>query len=145
MSAAWATPGLAALARGAWPALEWLDLRDNRLVAEPTLEDARRRAPALKELHKNESLGFRFTARPNPAAWAAAQGRRQALPCRGARPRRNAPYTCAAESGRDAAASRRRGARAAAPARRAGPPLSPRLSAATQLVTRGARPWSRAP
>ncbi len=46
--------GVAALARGAWPALEWLDLRGNGLVAEPTLEDARCWAPALKELYKYE-------------------------------------------------------------------------------------------
>ena len=42
--------GVAALARGAWPALEVLDVRGNglRLLAR---EDARRWAPALKELH----------------------------------------------------------------------------------------------
>ena len=42
--------GLAALARGAWPALEALDLRWNNFGAPPTLEDARRWAPALVEL-----------------------------------------------------------------------------------------------
>ena len=43
--------GLAALARGEWPALEVLDMRANTLGAPPTLEDARRWAPALVELH----------------------------------------------------------------------------------------------
>ena len=40
-------PGLAALARGARPALMLLDLRCNRLPGAPTLEAARRWAPAL--------------------------------------------------------------------------------------------------
>ena len=44
--------GLAALACGAWPALEVLDLRYNILGAPPTLEDARRWAPALVELQQ---------------------------------------------------------------------------------------------
>ena len=42
--------GLAALARGKFPALEWLDLGGNRLRAPPTLEDVRRWAPALRRL-----------------------------------------------------------------------------------------------
>ena len=42
--------GVAALARGAWPALERLHLYGNGLRAPPTLEDARRWAPALVEL-----------------------------------------------------------------------------------------------
>ena len=42
--------GLTALARGAWPALEVLDLRDNGFSAPPSLDDARRWAPALQKL-----------------------------------------------------------------------------------------------
>jgi hypothetical protein len=41
---------LTALARGAWPALERLDLRSNHLHVL-ALEDARCWAPALVELH----------------------------------------------------------------------------------------------
>jgi hypothetical protein len=36
--------------RGAWPALQRLDLRWNSLGAPPTLEDARRWAPALQDI-----------------------------------------------------------------------------------------------
>ena len=43
-------PGVAALARGEWPALERLVLLLNHLDRQPTLEDARRWAPALIEL-----------------------------------------------------------------------------------------------
>ena len=43
--------GLAALARCACPALWWLDLKGNGLSAPPTLEDARRWAPALVQLY----------------------------------------------------------------------------------------------
>ena len=46
--------GLTALARGAWPALERLDLRWNFFGAPPTLEDARRWAPALVEMHQSQ-------------------------------------------------------------------------------------------
>jgi hypothetical protein len=42
--------GVAALASGAWPALEVLDLRNNGLAAPLALEDARRWAPALEKL-----------------------------------------------------------------------------------------------
>jgi hypothetical protein len=42
--------GLAALALGAWPALAALGLNGNDLGAPPTLEDARRWAPALEKL-----------------------------------------------------------------------------------------------
>ena len=41
--------GLKALAHGAWPALEVLILSGNDLGVRPTLEDARRWAPALEE------------------------------------------------------------------------------------------------
>ena len=44
--------GLAALARGAWPALQVLDVCGNGFRAPPTLEDARRWAPALVELRQ---------------------------------------------------------------------------------------------
>jgi hypothetical protein len=44
--------GLAALSRGAWPALVRLHLRGNGLGTRPTLEDARRWAPALRSLHR---------------------------------------------------------------------------------------------
>ena len=46
--------GLAALARGDFPALTWLDLCWNGIRAPPTLEDARRWAPALKTLHATQ-------------------------------------------------------------------------------------------
>ena len=42
--------GLAALACGEWPALERLVLSGNGIRARPTLEDARRWAPALTQL-----------------------------------------------------------------------------------------------
>ncbi len=42
--------GVAALACGEWPALGWLNLGDNGLSTPPTLEDARRWAPALVKL-----------------------------------------------------------------------------------------------
>jgi hypothetical protein len=42
--------GVAALARGEWPALKRLDLRNNGISPPPTLEDARRWAPALVTL-----------------------------------------------------------------------------------------------
>ena len=43
--------GVAALARGEFPALERLNLRSNRCRTPLTLEEARRWAPALVELH----------------------------------------------------------------------------------------------
>jgi hypothetical protein len=44
---------VAALARGEWPALERLVLGRSALSAPLTLEDARRWAPALVELHQS--------------------------------------------------------------------------------------------
>jgi hypothetical protein len=46
------TPSLAALARGAWPALEGLDLHRTDLSARPNLDDARHKSAALVELRQ---------------------------------------------------------------------------------------------
>jgi len=48
--------GVTALAAGAWPALEWLDLRNNGPGAALTLEDARRWAPALRHQYRCPAL-----------------------------------------------------------------------------------------
>ena len=52
--------GLAALARGQWPAVECMDLRSNGLSAPPALEDARRWAPALVDFHVDAHAALDF-------------------------------------------------------------------------------------
>ena len=42
--------GVAALARGEWPALQWLCLKENGLPAPLALEEVRRWAPAVEKL-----------------------------------------------------------------------------------------------
>ncbi len=81
---------VAALARGAWPALKHLDLHSNCIRTLPTLEEARRRArgwPTLSKLESSDSGRWSLAAAARPRP----AGPRPARPrCARARARRAA-------------------------------------------------------